>query len=214
MRVLVACEFSGIVSTAFRNLGHSVISCDLIESEVYGEHYKGSVEDILYKGYDLMIGHPPCTYLSYAGNKYFNVEMYGEMAERRELEKQKALEFFKLLWEAPIKHICLENPKGYAMRMIKQSQIINPFYFGDSERKGIYLWLKNLPPLYHSRSNTLFEKQSHVLPPEPVYTGKKKRYRTEALNGKSEDAKKERSRFFKGIAEAMALQWSEHIQSI
>ena len=126
MNVLVACEYSGIVSEAFEDLGHHVVSCDLLptERENKKNHYQGNVLDIISHDWDLMIGHPPCTFLSYAGIGYFNIEKYGEKAIRRIYEKNKALEFFKTLWEAPIKHICLENPKGFITKEIKQSQII------------------------------------------------------------------------------------------
>jgi len=214
LNVLIACEYSGIVRTAFENLGHRVISCDLLPSERTGRHYQGNVLDILYKeNYDLMIGHPPCTFLSYAANKYFNEEIYGAKAREREILKQEGIEFFLKLWNAPIKHICLENPKGYICRVIKQTQVIHPYFFGENEVKQIFLWLKNLPPLVHTKQPTLFEPQSHIPLPEPKYISKNgdKIYRTQAISGTNKDRSKERSRFFVSIADAMALQWTQYI---
>ena len=102
MKILVACEYSGLVSSAFRSRGHDVTSCDLLASEIEGNHYQGSVLDILYDNWDLMIGFPPCTYLSFAATAYW--DRPGRIKKRLD-----ALEFFRLLWEAPINKICLEN---------------------------------------------------------------------------------------------------------
>ena len=124
MKVLVACEFSGIVRDAFIRHGHAAISCDLLPTESPGPHYQGDVIDIINDGWDLMIGHPPCTYLSYAGTRHWN-------APGRITKRLKALEFFRILWEAPIDKICLENPKGCASPIIaKYTQEIQPYYWG------------------------------------------------------------------------------------
>jgi len=192
MKVLVACEFSGIVRDAFTAAGHDATSCDLLPTESPGKHYQGDVRDIIYDGWDMMIAHPPCQNLSYAANRYWN-------NPGRKEKRDEAMQFFLLLWNAPIEKICIENPQGEPMRHIVYSQSVQPFYFGHRERKKTLLWLKNLPPLI----STLFSDAP------PVYIDKsgKKRYRTDAISGFNKDAKKERSRFFSGIAQAMANQW-------
>lgn len=205
MRVLVACEESQAVTIAFRELGHEAYSCDL--QECSGGHPEWHIQDDAikeaYSGkYDLMIGHPPCTYLSYAGTSSWN-------KPGRVIKRLEALEFFAKLWEAPIHRICLENPKGCASPTIaKYSQVIQPYYFSDREFKTTWLWLKNLPALVHYKHDTLFSSSTHSKRPEPKAFNK---------NGKaihwcdshtpSKDRAKERSKTFPGIARAMAHQW-------
>ena len=199
MKVLVACEFSGRVREAFRARGHDAWSCDLLPTEIEGNHLQENVLQVINGGWDLMIGHPPCTYISYAGTRHWNVK--GRCFKRLE-----ALEFFRKLWEAPIEKICLENPKGCASPTIaKYSQEIQPFWFGDREIKTTWLWLKNLPPLLHFEEDTFWEQKSHTKKPEPFSIGKsgKKRYFTE---GKVRNPHL-RSKTFQGIADAMADQW-------
>lgn len=199
MKVLVACEYSGTVRDAFIRMGHDAISCDLLPTDIAGPHYQGSVFDIINNGFDLMIGHPPCTYLSYAATAYWDEP--GRIQKRLD-----ALNFFAKLWLAPIEKICLENPLGITSAVItKHSQIIHPYYFGDSDLKRTCLWLKNLPELVHFKLNTLFDSQTHVAHPEPMYVDKisgKKRYFTDGNRGGHL-----RSRSFQGIADAMASQW-------
>ena len=205
MNVLVACEFSGIVRDAFRDAGHDAWSCNLLPCERANLfHFQCDVLEILDKyNWDLMIAHPPCTYLSYAGMGHWNKP--GRCKKRLE-----ALEFFRQLWEAPIDKICIENPKGCASPTIaKYSQVIQPYHFGDSDIKTTYLWLKNLPPLIHTKEDTFFETKTHIEKPEPISVDKtsrkKKRYFTDAINRKIH----ERSRTFQGIANAMAEQWGK-----
>lgn len=217
MRVLIACEFSGIVRDAFVARGHDAWSCDLISTEKPGQHFTGDVFKIINDGWDLMIAHPPCTYLTYAGNAHWN-------KPGRDKLRSEAMEFFLRLWNAPIERICLENPFGLPCQAFrKPSQKIDPFNFGEPVRKRICLWLKNLPLLF--TSNDLFPSTGIALPPpDPIYigvriaTGKpKKRYAmetsprrwhwTEAQSSSHKDRQKERSRFFHGIAQAMAEQW-------
>lgn len=200
-RVLVACEYSGTVRDAFTRLGAFAMSCDLLPSETEGNHYQGDVRDILSDGWDLMIGHPPCTYISFAAT-----HVWGE--PRRLKKRLDALEFFGTLWEAPIERICLENPKGCASPVIaKYSQVIQPYYFGDPQIKTTWLWLKNLPTLHYAERDTLFETRSATDRPEPITIDntkrKKKRYFTDAATRDP----KERARFWIGIANAMAEQW-------
>jgi site-specific DNA-cytosine methylase len=211
MKVLVACEFSGIVREAFAKRGHDAWSCDLQDTEIPGNHYTGDVFDIINDGFDLMIAHPPCTYISYAGTRWWNDP--GRCKLRLE-----ALDFFRRLWEAPIEKICIENPRGCASPTIaKYSQVINPYYFGDEASKPTWLWLKNLPPLIHSKQDTLFEKKTHVSKGEFIYhvvksTGKIKgdaKWYTDALKLSPKDRANLRSKTFQGIADAMVDQWGE-----
>lgn len=164
LKVLIACEFSGVVRNAFNAAGHYALSCDLLPTSSPGDHYQGDVFDIINDGFDLMIAHPPCTYLTFAANAYW--DEYDRSTKRIE-----ALDFFNRLWLSPIPHICLENPLGIASSVIKkESQIIHPYYFGDQEMKKTCLWLKNLPKLVHIRNNDLFSDSTYSDIPKPVYT--------------------------------------------
>src|SRR6478735_3567014 len=180
MRVLVACEFSGIVRDAFRAAGHDALSCDLLPSERPGPHYQGDVTDILHDGFDLLICHPPCTHLAVSGARWF--------AEKRR-EQAEALAFVRLLLAAPIPMIALENPISIiSSRIRKPDQIIQPWQFGHGETKATCLWLKGLPLLVPTDIVSGREARVHRMPPGP-------------------DRWKERSRTFHGIAAAMADQW-------
>lgn len=205
MKVLIACEESQEVCKAFRALGHEAFSCDLQDcSGGHPEwHIKGDVFDVLRDGWDLLIGHPPCTYLSYAG-----IAHWGKPG--RVFRRLEALEFFARLWEAPIERICLENPKGCASPTIaKYSQEIQPYYFGDADFKTTWLWLKNLPPLVHTKERSLFDNATHTKKPEPkgyLSTGKAVHW-CDSQSGK--ERAKLRSKTFPGIARAMAEQWGK-----
>ena len=202
LRILIACEESQAVCIAFREQGHEAYSCD-IQPCSGGKpewHIQGDALKEAYSGkYDMMIGFPPCTYLTYAGTRHWNNP--GRLKNRLE-----ALQFFAALWLAPIDKICLENPKGCASPTIaKYSQIIQPYYFGDSEQKTTCLWLKGLDPLIHTEYDDLFTLRTHVEKPEPhgvLSTGKK----TYFSDGKTRDPKV-RSKTFPGIAAAMSKQW-------
>lgn len=183
-RVLVACEYSGIVRDAFSQLGWDSWSCDLLPSERLGNHYQGNVIDILDNGWDIMVAHPPCTHLAVSGARWFS----GKMKEQAD-----ALDFVRLLLSANIKHIALENPISIISSKIrKPDQIIQPWQFGHGETKATCLWLKNLPPL--KPTNIVYGREHRVwkLPPSP-------------------NRWKERSRTFQGIADAMAEQWTTAI---
>ena len=185
MNILVACEFSGRVRDAFKAKGHNAISCDLLDTEVEGNHIKGDVRDILYDGWDMMIAHPPCRYLAVSGARWF---------KGREKEQEEALEFVSTLLNAPIDKICLENPVSIiSTRIRKPDQIIQPWQFGHEETKTTCLWLKNLPPLMSTQE---MEVRNRNLTP----SGQNKL-------GPSPDRWKERSRTYPGIASAMASQW-------
>lgn len=202
MNVLIACEYSGIIRDAFIKEGHNALSCDLLETEQPGPHYQGNVLDLINEGWDLMIAHPPCTYLSYAGTAVWNQE--GRAAKRLE-----ALAFFLNLWEAKIPHICIENPLGIASKVIKKhDQVIHPYYWGDPHLKRTCLWLKNLPLLKYQLQDNLFSKASACEYPKPIYVDKKGRklHFTESLSGG-----KNRSKSFEGMARAMAQQWGNII---
>lgn len=215
MKVLIACEESGTVRDAFTKKGHDAISCDLQPSRTPGKHYQGNVFDIINDGFDLMIGFPPCTFLTNAGIRWFNEERYGENAVQRKLKRLEAMKFFLALYNAPIPKVCLENPVGYPNSVFrKPDQIIQPYYFGDSHKKPTCLWMRCLPLLVHSKEDDMFYKKTHIAEPEPLtiqyrkpskyYKGGevKKRYFTDA----SRDGKT-RSVTFQGIANAMAEQW-------
>lgn len=180
MRVLIACEFSGVVRDAFRDLGHDAMSCDLLPTEVDGPHYQGDVRDVLDTGWDLMIAHPPCTHLAVSGARWF---------KDKQDEQREALDFVRLLLAAPIPKIALENPISIiSSRISKPDQIIQPWQFGHGETKATCLWLKNLPKLQPTNIVEGREARIHKLPPSP-------------------DRWKIRSTTYPGIAEAMANQW-------
>lgn len=181
MRVLVACEFSGVVRDAFMALGHDAVSCDLLPSESDGPHMQGDVLSIVNDpGWDLMIAHPPCTHLAVSGERWF---------KGKEQEQADALEFVRALLAAPIPRIALENPISIiSSRIRKPDQIIQPWQFGHGEVKATCLWLKNLPPLVPTDIVDGRVARVHRAPPSP-------------------DRWKERSRTLAGIAAAMATQW-------
>jgi len=182
MRVLVACEFSGIVRDAFLAAGHFAVSCDLEPTESLGPHHRGDVRAILDQGWDLMIAHPPCDDLSRSGTGSWAAKV----ADGRQAA---ALSFVSELMAAPIHRICIENPPGRISTAIrKPDQYIQPYQFGRMESKKTGLWLKNLPLLVPTKVVPSIFNWVH-------------------LHGESKDRKKNRSRFFHGIAEAMATQW-------
>jgi hypothetical protein len=215
MRVLIACEFSGIVRDAFKEKGHDAWSCDLLPTEKPGQHIQGDVLNILNDGWDLMIAHPPCTYLSHAGIGWFNEEKYGDKARERKIKRGAAVSFFINLYNAPINKIAIENPIGHMNgHFRKPDQIIQPYYFGEPQIKAACLWLKNLPILVHTNKLEKPEPCAiHIRKPSKYCKGGeiKKRYFTDGMtkqhtSEKTRDAHV-RSRTFQGIADAMADQW-------
>lgn len=186
MRVLVACEFSDVVREAFRKRGHDAMSCDLLETEINGSHHKGNVFDIIDDNFDLMIAHPPCTYLANSGVRWLAKD------EDRFASMQKAAAFFHELLNTNIPRICVENPiiHKYAAEIIgcRQTQTIQPWQFGHGETKATCLWLKNLPNLVPTKIVDGRTPRVHHSSPGP-------------------DRWKERSRTLLGIADAMAEQW-------
>lgn len=190
MKVLIACEFSGVVREAFKAKGHDAWSCDLLDTEIEGQHIKGDVLKILDQGWDLMIAHPPCTHLAVSGARWF---------KDKQKEQKEALEFVSNLLEAPIPKIALENPVSIISSKIrKPDQIIQPWMFGDSFTKTTCLWLKHLPLL--QPTNIVDKGKMQVLK-----NGKK--LPEWYSNAKHADRWKIRSTTFPGFAKAMADQW-------
>jgi site-specific DNA-cytosine methylase len=180
VKVLVACEFSGIVREAFAKRGHDAWSCDLLETEIPGKHIQGDVLDVLFDNWDLMIAHPPCTHLAVSGARWF---------KDKRAEQEEALVFVKQLLEAPIAHIALENPISViSSRIRKPDQIVQPWMFGHGVTKATCLWLKNLPNLVPTNIVAGRIPEVHHMSPGP-------------------DRWKNRSRTYLGLAEAMATQW-------
>jgi len=191
VRVLVACEYSGIVRDAFAEKGHDAWSCDILDSESEGNHIRGDALEQLHKGWDLMIAHPPCTHLSVSGARWFTE------GKKPMFLRENALDFVKKLMAAPIERICIENPVSVISSHIREAdQTINPYQFGHKEYKKTCLWLKNLPPLKET-DNVLDETR---LLPDNIAK------RIWWLGG---GKGKERSKFFTGIASAMADQWGD-----
>lgn len=188
MHVLIACEYSGIVRDAFIAKGHSAMSCDLLPTERSGPHYTGDVRDVLCPDWDLLIAHPPCTFLTRSGARWW---------PNRELEQKAALDFVRLLMNSGIPKIAIENPPGAIGTQIRKAdQYVHPWEFGHAENKMTGLWLQGLPKLMSTDNvrtkmlNLPIKEQNrcHYAAPGP-------------------DRWKERSRTYQGIADAMADQW-------
>ena len=183
MRILIACEYSGRVRDAFIAAGHDAVSCDLLPTEVQGPHYQGDVRDVIADGWDMMICHPPCTHLAVSGARHF-------AAKKASGVQDEALDFVRLLLDAPIPKIALENPVSIiSSRIRKPDQIIQPWQFGHGETKATCLWLKGLPKLSPTNIVDGRDDRIHKMPPSP-------------------NRWKERSRTYEGIAQAMAAQWA------
>ena len=199
MRVLIACEFSGIVRDAFIKQGHDAISCDLLPTEQPGPHYQGDVTDILNDGWDMMIGHPPCTYLCVPGAHYLHTrpERWNQLG--------KAVGFFNGLFNVGIDKVAIENPVPHRYaKLPKYSQIIHPWQFGHELSKRTCLWLRGLPKLkptdikeFHGERYTRTNRQQ------------KKYGKSSNSLWYAHSSAKERSKTFQGIADAMANQWGK-----
>ena len=198
MRVLIACEMSGRVRDAFAALGHDAWSCDILPTESPGNHYQGDVLDYLNEGWDLMVAHPPCTYLSNAGARHLYPKSV--LNPQRLALGMEGKEFFMSLWEAPIEKICVENPMpSKVFGLPAHTQMIQPWYFGDPYTKKTLLWLKNLNRLMPTNI-----VEENIVPYLPSGTGRKLGKKT---LGVSKRDSKSRSYTFEGIANAMAAQW-------
>ncbi|MEH0157356.1 hypothetical protein V6R21_24805 [Limibacter armeniacum] len=209
-KVLVACEESQTVTKAFRDIGFTAFSCDIKEtSGQYPEwHIQGDALEEAYSGkYDMMIAHPPCTYLAVSGNAWL-YNKNGTKNKDRWHKRKKALEFVKDLMEAPIDHIAIENPVSVISSQIRRpDQIIQPYQFGDSFQKKTCLWLKNLPALEFTNVVSSGDFVTWV-----DKNGKKKKqpkWYYEASFKPKEERQRIRSKTFQGIANAMADQWSK-----
>lgn len=182
MKVLVACEYSGRVRDAFLAKGHDAMSCDLLPTDVPRPHYQGDVQDVIDDGWDLMICHPPCTHLAVSGARHF-------AAKKSSGVQNEALDFVRMLLNANIPKIALENPVSIiSSRIRKPDQIIQPWQFGHGETKATCLWLKGLPLLTPTDIVEGRSDRIHKMPPSP-------------------DRWKLRSTTYQGIANAMANQW-------
>ena len=182
MKVLIACEYSGTVRDAFIARGHDAMSCDLLPTDVPGPHYQGDVTKILDDGWDLMIAHPPCTHLAVSGARHFAVKKASGVQD-------EALDFVRLLLNANIPKIALENPISIiSSRICKPDQIIQPWQYGHGETKATCLWLKGLPKLTPTNIVEGRLDRIHKMPPSP-------------------NRWKLRSTTYQGIADAMATQW-------
>lgn len=204
MKILLACEESQAVTKEFRKLGHEAYSCDILHcSGGHPEwHLQQDVTELLEQDWDLVIAFPPCTYLTVTGNRWFNIERYGDKAIKRHKDREEAINFFMLFANSKCKRVAIENPVGVmSTHYRKADQIINPYEYGDPFEKKTCLWLKGLPKLIPTKI---------VKPPA----------RTEFASGKSmpkwyadafklpkDERAKLRSKTFPGIAEAMAKQW-------
>ncbi len=183
MKILIACEFSGIVREAFRKLGHDAVSCDLMPSEMVGPHIQDDVMNHLCDEWDMMIAFPPCTHLAVSGARWF---------KNKQKEQEKAIGFFLHLVNAPIPKIGIENPIGImSTQYRKPDQIIQPWQFGHGETKATCLWLKNLPKLMPTNIVSGRENRIHTMSPSP-------------------DRGRLRSITYQGIADAMVEQWSDY----
>lgn len=204
MKILVACEESQAVTIEFRKLGHEAYSCDLYEcSGGHPEwHIQGDVLPLLKKQWDMIIAFPPCTYLTVTGNRWFNIERYGEKAIQRHKDREEAIKFFMEFVNADCPKIAIENPVGAMSTAYKKpTQIIQPYQFGDAERKTTCLWLKGLPNLI----------PTDIVEPK-LYTYKDGRtdgmWHVKTIGLPAEERSRLRSKTFPGIAQAMAAQWS------
>lgn len=196
MRVLVACEYSGVVRDAFSKLGHIAMSCDLLPSDTHGNHYQGDIRDVINANWDLMIAHPPCTYLSNAGAKHLYKGGQGILNLERFANGLEAVELFNLIYKSNIPRICIENPVPstiyYQHGLTRYNQTIQPYEHGHPFQKKTCLWLKNLPEL--KPTNIVYERENTRLAGNWFNKGGK-------------DRQHNRAKTFQGIADAMASQW-------
>lgn len=190
MKVIILCEYSGIVRDAFIAKGHDAISCDILPTESPGPHLQMDARLVDYAGYDLVIAHPPCTHLAVSGARWF---------KNKVKEQADALDFVRFIMALPVNKICIENPVSVISSKIrKPDQIIQPYWFGHPEQKTTCLWLKNLPQLV----------ATNIVKPGPMHTTKSgKRIPVWYNIPPGPDRWKLRSKTFSGFAEAMANQW-------
>ena len=210
INVLVGCEESDSVRGRLERLGINAWSCDLQENRnPSAKHYIGDIFDILYLGWDALIGFPPCTHLAVSGAAWFKIK-------QKDGRQQEGIDFFMKLATAPINYIAIENPVGIMSKVYRRpDQIIQPYYFGDRAQKTTCLWLKGLPPLLHNAAPNLFDnKVTHVYKGDDIISKSGKAmnewyYQTSCLP--LNERAKVRSKTFPGIASAMAEQWGRYL---
>lgn len=181
MNVLIACEYSGKVRDAFIRHGHNAMSCDFLDTDSEGPHYKGDMFDLDLSEYDLIIAHPPCTAICVSGNRHYS----------KTIERIEAAEFVRKIWDIPVSMLAIENPVGVINSLLDcmpRPQYIQPWQFGHGETKKTGLWKRGLPDLKPTNIVAGREARIHRMPP-------------------SKDRWKKRSETYQGIAEAMAKQW-------
>jgi len=206
MKILVACEESQAVTIELRKLGHEAYSCDLLaQSGGHPEwHYQQDITELLKQKWDMIIAFPPCTYLTVTGNRWFNIERYGDKAIQRHKDREEAIKFFMMFANADCEKIVIENPVGVmSSEWRKPNQIINPYQFGDPFEKKTCLWIKGLPNLVPT---------DIVVPPKRTEFASGKTmpaWYAEAWKLPKEERAKLRSKTFPGIAKAMATQWTK-----
>ena len=204
MKILLACEESQAVTKEFRKLGHEAFSCDILPCSGGDPewHLQQDVTELLKQEWDMIIAFPPCTYLTVTGNRWFNIERYGDKAIKRHADRKEAIKFFMMFANAKCDRIAIENPVGVmSSEWRKPNQIINPFQFGDPFEKKTCLWLKGLPILLPTKI---------VQPPKRTQFKSGKSHPSwyaDALKLPKEQRTKIRSKTFPGIAKAMANQW-------
>ena len=204
MKILVACEESQAVCIEFRKRGHEAYSCD-IEPCSGGHpewHLQVDALELLKMKWDMIIAHPPCTYLTVTGNRWFNEERYGDKARKRKQDREEAIQFFMAFANADCERIAIENPIGcMSTEFRKPNQIIHPYMFGDAERKATCLWLKGLPELV----------PTNIVEPRIIKykngKGTDSPWHMETMSLPPKERAKMRSKTFPGIAKAMAEQW-------
>jgi hypothetical protein len=198
MKVLVACEYSGIVRDAFLAKGHDAISCDLLPTESPGPHIQGDVIPLLQKYWDMVLAFPTCTHICVSGAKHFE-------KKRKDGRQQEGIDFFMHFANCKAEKVCIENPVGIMSSIWREpDQIIQPYYFGDEAQKTTCLWLKGLSPLIHYPRDTMFHKKTHVGKGDFVTTPSGKKLPKWYSDNKNP---KDRAKFWPGIARAMAEQW-------
>ena len=222
MNILIACEESQRTCTEFRKLGHNAFSCDILDPSGghLSWHIKGDVRPVALTGefttmdgirhyckWDLIIAHPPCTYLTSSGNRWFSIEKYGDKAKERYHLRDEAVEFFMFFTRLDCPHIAIENPIGYMSTYYrKPDQIIQPYMFGDPERKSTCLWLKKLPLL----------RPTNVVAPEIIVykngCGTDSKWHMDTFKLPPAERARVRSLTFPGIAKAFATQWSKYLE--
>ncbi len=200
IKVLVACEYSGIVRDSFISKGHDAVSCDLLDTESKGPHIKGDIMDVDLTGYDIIIAHPPCTYLSVSGNR-----SYGPQSDKHYL-RINAAKWTRDFWDKCVSvcdRVCFENPVGQLRKLagFHKPQYVEPWMFGHPETKKTGLWLHGLPYL----------KPTDEVEPEYITCSRGKRYSPTHWYSPNKDRGKFRSKTYKGVAEAMALQWGRSV---